>query len=144
MQMRLFDVEAFRRENVLAKLEEFSSQTYNPGMQNKESVKETIRKWREENPRGHRADLYNSGLVSRSSVDRWWDKVGINTTPLTAEEKVYTWRNENPKGTKAACIRETGVSKKWVYKKWNRKPMPKEPEKIEIKIEPNGQLFFDL
>ena len=114
--------------------------------------KDTVASWRHDNPTGHKCDLVKTGLLSRSSVNRYWDSCGEGKTPLSAAERVILWRAENPSGSKSDCIRETGLSRRSVFLRWNEKPGPKEQknekgevvDEIKISVDQNGQQFFDF
>ena len=103
---------------------------------------EIIATWRKENPHGHKADLYNTGLVSRSSVNRYWDSCDEGEEPYSAATTIAIWRYNNPNGTKAQCVRETGLSKRIVYYRWEKKE--KVEADVKIGVKKDGQLFFDF
>ena len=115
----------------------------NQPSRNKANAKEIVKEWRKEHPHGHPSELYNTGLVSRSSVDRYWDSCGEGDRPFSAADKVAIWRSENPNGSQVACAKETGLSRRIVIMRWNPASAKKDKE-IEIKKDKNGQLFFDL
>lgn len=103
-----------------------------------------IATWRKENPHAHKADLYNTGLVSRSSVNRYWDLCGEGEEPYSAATIIAIWRYNNPTGTKAQCVRETGLSKRIVYYRWEKKQEENANEDVKIGVKKDGQLFFEF
>ena len=126
------------------------------------SQKEVVAAWRQEHPYGHKCELYGSVPgISRSTVNRWWNKVGVDEKPLSASETVQKWRNEHPDGKKKDCISDTGLSRRSVFYHWDppvlepaalpypditEPALPQEikEETINIIEDSNGQLAFDF
>lgn len=109
--------------------------------------------WRRDNPRGHKSELYKTGLVSLSSINRYWNSCGEGEQPLSASEKVILWRYDNPLGTKKQCQEETGLSRRSVFLHWEDKSQPKslnskktdsEDDEIKVSVDKIGQQFFDF
>lgn len=101
------------------------------------SAVEYVAAWRKENPNGHKSELYKTGKISRSSVNRYWDSCGEGDHPYSALERIFQWRQDNPYGTKKECIEATGLSRRSIFALWNKQPDGEQPIKQVIEKHPS-------